>query len=215
MFITKAILGKTYFVKCGDDVGTCFTFSKNGIDYLVTARHIVASIESPDVLLIERNKDWIPVEVGLIGYGKNGIDLAVFSVKSPIDSESCFLEVGVNEVTLGEDVYFLGFPVDLKATWENNDGFPVPFVKKGVVSAIDKNRFYLDGHAGPGFSGGPVVRWEKPNQVIGVVTGHLSSEDTVVDIEERGTSYISRGNSGIATTCSSIAIAEVLSSRNI
>ena len=62
---------------------------------------------------------------------------------------------------LSQDVYFLGFPYDL-----TNDGgtinrnFPIPLIKKGILSAIqvgEVKTLLLDGHNNPGFSGGPVV----------------------------------------------------------
>ena len=42
-----------------------------------------------------------------------------------------------------------------------NRGLPLPFVKAGILSALvefgDVSKIYLDAHANPGFSGGPVV----------------------------------------------------------
>lgn len=58
-------------------------------------------------------------------------------------------------------MYFLGFPfgryVDVG---EMHNRFPLPFIKRAVVSALNvgkENPVYLDGHNNRGFSGGPVA----------------------------------------------------------
>ena len=49
--------------------------------------------------------------------------------------------------------------------------------------------FYLDGYNNPGFSGGPVVRAEKPDQVIGVIGGYAFANETVFVNDGKGTPY--------------------------
>jgi hypothetical protein len=69
---------------------------------------------------------------------------------------------------------------------QSNNGYPLPFVKRGILSAyifgdvIDG--FYLDAINNPGFSGGPVVaRGAQPGDidVVGVVSGYRSQQEAV------------------------------------
>ena len=72
----------------------------------------------------------------------------------------------------------MGFPYfgAIKSGCEEfNRGFPIPFVKKAIVSAINNPVIYLDGHNNPGFSGGPLVFWdyaEKRRKIMGVISGY-------------------------------------------
>ena len=65
------------------------------------------------------------------------------------------LEITTDRMILSENVCFLGYPFNF-ATGDKgiNAGFPVPFVKKAIVSAFEDSTIYLDGHNNPGFSGG-------------------------------------------------------------
>ena len=64
----------------------------------------------------------------------------------------------------GQEVFFAGFPFGenlfTTSTQTVNGLFPMPFVKKGIISAEATENgatiLYLDGHNNPGFSGGPI-----------------------------------------------------------
>ena len=60
-----------------------------------------------------------------------------------------------------QTVAFLGFPFGWDSGAESvNNGYPVPFIKAGIISAKadgPPRRIYVDGHGNPGFSGGPLV----------------------------------------------------------
>ena len=70
-----------------------------------------------------------------------------------------------------------------------NRGLPLPFVKSGIVSALefeDVSKIYLDAHVNPGFSGGPVVfapigGSATDLRVAGIVANYLASLQPVVD----------------------------------
>ncbi len=78
-------------------------------------------------------------------------------------------------LTFGQSVAFLGFPFGWDQGAENlNNGYPMPFVKAGIVSAIlgpPLSSIYLDAHGNPGFSGGPLIFAEpkKPATIAGVI----------------------------------------------
>jgi hypothetical protein len=81
----------------------------------------------------------------------------------------------------------------------------VPFIKKGVLSSIDRDQagtrvLYLDGNNNPGFSGGPVVfplnEDRKKFRVAAVVSGYRFDPQPVF-INDQPTRLVSRHNTGI------------------
>ena len=89
----------------------------------------------------------------------------------------------------------------MEVATEFNEGFPLPLVKKAVVSAVmvDGKPLLLDGHNNAGFSGGPVVRrWNGNEQsVIAVVSGYRYDRGKVRDENGNETSYTYDTNTGI------------------
>ncbi len=67
-----------------------------------------------------------------------------------------------------------------------NRDFPIPFVKKAIVSCMmfenDMQIFFLDGHNNPGFSGGPVI-FKEPNsngfKVASVISGYRYAKEPI------------------------------------
>lgn len=78
----------------------------------------------------------------------------------------------------------MSFPYGLSTdSGEINNKYPFPFVKKCIISSINKQTIYLDGHNNRGFSGGPVVVIEtnKTMKIIGVVSGFLNDNVNVTE----------------------------------
>ena len=140
--------------------------------YLCTAKHCVTSnyhtntLLQSDYLQIYRNERWERLGVKLVGFGSDGADICVFT---PADNEKlpspneCPEPSSVG-ISLSQDTYFLGFPYGMRfdTVPEINNGYPLPFFKKAIMSAGSPPKskpdlLFLDGHANPGFSGGPVV----------------------------------------------------------
>ena len=79
-------------------------------------------------------------------------------------SERENFNISFEEMRLTQKLFFLGFPYGMytKDSKNVNNLFPIPFVKKGILSAFDNDVIsgsvgYLDGHTNPGFSGGPII----------------------------------------------------------
>ena len=70
-----------------------------------------------------------------------------------------------------------------------NMNFPLPLVKKGIVSMFDGNIILLDGHNNPGFSGGPVVFHPNSHSndlsVAGVIAGYRFDREPVYKNQEQ------------------------------
>ena len=178
--VSSNILQRTFRIRYEGNKGTCFTVDVQGKRYLITAKHLVASVQGNAVVEIYRYRKWLPLRVRLVKHAPKGIDMTVLAPQE-LFGESHPLEL-TGEFTVSEDVYFLGFPYGLSTELREdmNSGFPVPFVKKAIMSGFGKELIFLDGHNNPEFSGGPIVRpfiKGKGQAVIGIVAGYL--EETV------------------------------------
>ena len=155
--VTKKVIQRTFHILWGEHTGTAFAIDRHGRQYLVTAKHVVEGINSGDEIQISKNKQWNRLRADVVGMGDGDVDVAVLACPDqltsspPMDTSS--------KLTFGQPVYFLGFPFGWDSRAEAiNNGYPVPFVKTGIVSALPGgNKFYIDGHNNKGFSGGPVV----------------------------------------------------------
>jgi hypothetical protein len=82
-----------------------------------------------------------------------------------------------------------------------NDGYPLPYVKKGIFSALVfhtvPHTMYLDGINNPGFSGGPYVyrlQDDKIPTICGVIKGYIPHE---IQVKTPFGNYSFNENSGL------------------
>ena len=203
MNASQAVLQKTYWIRCDGGEGTGFTVEVDGRRYLVTARHVVDTI--PDAAMVDVAYDggWLQVPVRLVGHGAGETDVSVLAPQIPFGPVGPLTLSGTN-FFVSEDVYFLGFPYGFatQVGAHVNNGFPLPLVKRGLLSGFGPGQqgfLFLDGHNNPGFSGGPVVRAPESGQqtVIGVISGYESERCKVEDEDGSETSYTYEANTGI------------------
>jgi hypothetical protein len=160
VLITTNAIFRTFQIRWKEDVGTGFTIDHGNRQYLVTARHVVSGIGQIDDIEIYHDHEWKDLPVRVVGIGEDAMDIAVlacFTLLSP----SFPLHATTASLRYGQEVSILGYPFSWRVGGEAiNRGVPLPFVKSGVVSAIefgDVNRIFLDVHGNQGFSGGPVL----------------------------------------------------------
>ncbi len=193
--VPSEILQKVFYLKYGNKTGTTFLVSIENKDFLITARHLFPdSLENNSSLEIEifQSDKWLKMNCNLLLHENKSIDIAVLDIHSAAIKELNF-DIGSKSYSLSQDCFFLGFPFGLKMDDESgniNRGFPIPFVKKGIISSFITNnlgvtQIFLDGHNNPGFSGGPVVITNYTNdtkhkmRIIGVVSAYLSEEKII------------------------------------
>jgi S1-C subfamily serine protease len=161
--ITANVFQRVFHIQLGDSLGTCFVLDWKDRQYLVTARHVVESLQGNAEVTIFHQGVWKTLQVDLVGHGENSVDVSVLAPSVQLGRADLPLPVSTEGIVFGQDLYFLGFPYGLRAdVGAINREFPLPLVKKGVLSAMidgDKGEkiLLLDGHNNPGFSGGPVV----------------------------------------------------------
>ncbi len=206
--ITANVIHRVFQIKWGKSSGSCFTIDVDRKQYICTAKHVLDGFRSGKVELFHDGK-WKYLDVKCVGYGSNNTDICVLS--SPVQlSPGLRLEPTTEGIVLSQEVYFLGFPYGIATvmndiTGDLNRQFPVPFVKKAILSAIlqgDQTVLLLDGHNNPGFSGGPVVfseagKSKNSYRVASIVSGFRFEPESIVDTQGAETPLTYRANTGI------------------
>lgn len=191
--ITSNVIQRTLFIEFKKKAASSFTVDYRDKQLLVTVRHLFVAdksavpypftVENGDKIKFNVFHDnrWKEIEAFVHFHENMDIDIAVIQIpillspKHPLPLDSSGLAIG-------QDVFFLGFPFQLKGdSADINNMFPFPFVKKASFSALQKGQreeiiFYFDGHNNPGFSGGPIVfKMQNSNEfkICGVVRGYV------------------------------------------
>ena len=186
--VTDKVIRRVFRIRVDQSTGSAFTLEYEGRQYLITARHVAEGV--PDARHISRAREdrWEDIDLKVVGFGDGEVDVAVLAGSEKL-SPTLSMEPSTEGLALGQYAYFLGFPFGWDSGAEHiNDGYPVPFVKGGVLSAMrldgPVHRFYVDSHVNHGFSGGPLVYRPKDQlqedfRVAGVVRGipRLKPED--------------------------------------
>jgi len=200
------VLTRVFAIKTESQLGTAFTVDHEGKQYLVTARHLFSRSDSIQVISILRDSLWRQITVRLVAPLSDSADVAVLAPPQQL-SLSFPLPASMGGLILGQEAYFLGFPSLLSTPAQGgmNMGFPIPFIKHAIISAMSPDTFgnrilYLDGHNNPGFSGGPVVFWNQDQSAFclaGVVVAFQSEQLWKPDSVTKWKSADVWGNSGI------------------
>ena len=200
--VTANILQRTFLIHHDGNSGTCFSIDVEGRRYLITAKHVVETIGDEAVVEISHESGWLRVAVRLVGHGPGEIDVTALAPQE-VFGAAHGLNLTTANLVLAEDVYFLGFPYGLgmEVKTDLNAGFPLPLVKKAVVSSLglDDGPLLLDGHNNAGFSGGPVARrgTREEQTVVGVVSGYRFDRHRVRDEYGNETLHTYDTNTGI------------------
>lgn len=184
-------------------IGSGFCVSDDG--KILTAAHLYNKLNDEqkrnlkaNVMIKQLDKElemykWIPIN--LIDDKKNDKnDIAVFQLEKTEGVSFKKIDLGNSDnIEIGQDVYFIGFPY---AAQLMNDGFGVTLVvNRGIISNIKRdgidtnhprNWLIVDAVSNPGNSGCPLID-VKTNKVIGVMTISFRTQSKVqpnLDIRE-------------------------------
>jgi S1-C subfamily serine protease len=174
--LTSNVINRVFQIKIKNATGTCFSVDIDNRQYLITAKHVISHLKNNDIIEIFYENNWNKINLKLIGHSEK-TDISVFAFNQKITNVELILPTAKG-MAYGQDVYFLGFPFGLNTT-HNLSPFPLPFVKKGIISNFSSNNglkvLYIDGYNNPGFSGGPVVIKDLKTQtfqVVSVISGY-------------------------------------------
>lgn len=200
--IPQNVLTKVFKIGYKDKMGTAFALDINNHQYLITAKHIFKDISQKDTIRLFHEKIWKNLSVELVGITEGDVDVCVLSPSIQV-APKFKLNASSEGLFIGHDLYFLGFPYGMGAELgETMKDYPLPFVKKGVLSNLtveEPRTFYIDGHNNKGFSGGPVVFKDLSTQhfkVAGVISGYDYEYEPIFR-DEKETTLKYKYNTGI------------------
>ena len=185
------ILGRTLLVKAGKTTGTAFEIDHKGALYLVTAKHVVDGLKGKNAALqVWRKNGWEEVRtVKTLFPASDDVDIAVLETGEKVSQPFQIAISSTDEgVTMGQQVWFLGYPFGDPTLTSRVGDRMLPFIKKGTISAINASDpdavvLYIDGFNNPGFSGGPIVYWQfskRAYRIPGVVQGYRNDTAKLV-----------------------------------
>jgi S1-C subfamily serine protease len=112
--------------------GTAFTLDYEGVQYLLTAEHVVAAQPHAVSMTLEAQGLTRDLTLSRLAGVSSGADIAVFRLDSPI-TQQLPVTPSFDQIVYTQDVYFLGFPYGMGLQRANIQ--LLPFVKKGILSA--------------------------------------------------------------------------------
>lgn len=211
---TANVIYRVLRIRTEAGTGSAFTIEVDGKQYLITARHNLGDFGSEGTLDLWIGGRWTRAAARAMYPPDAAVDIAALDLGRPV-TVTLPLEPTAAGLTLGQQVYFLGYPFGLSTFGAVSapPGFgEIPFLKSGIISALDTrnpeaNVLYLDGQNNPGFSGGPIVFWHAETgmfRVAGVVGGYRNEALPVLKkknlSDPRAEAYndlYTRANSGI------------------
>ena len=210
--VTSNVLLRVLRFQSGVHAGTAFTVEVDGQQYLITARHNIGKPEAKIEIKLFLDSAWRSFKVRAIYPDNDSVDIVALDVGKKVTVDFSF-EPTSQDITIGQQVYFVGYPWGLGSRGGLHGGIAeFPFVKSGVLSAIDSRQtdaviFYVDGDNNPGFSGGPVVyrhSMTRAFRAAAVVRGYqnepfpvLKKKDLKNPDAKAYEDLYARGNSGI------------------
>lgn len=136
--ITTNVINRTFRLKHGEAVGTCFTIDIAGYQYVVTARHVVAGLRAGGTGAIELFHDdaWKRLTVHVAWLSNEPVDVAILAPQQQLSPAEMTLESTSAGLVVGQQVYFLGFAELEMQALPGWDGFSIPLVRQGVLAGL-------------------------------------------------------------------------------
>lgn len=221
-YLATDILSGVFHFRYNGESGTTFLINKDSSNYFVTAKHVLQNPKYGEKLTIEIYQDslWRTL-TGKVYFDKlKNVDIALMELEG-MDFLQSAISLKDIQTVLGDEGFFLGFPYGLITSDKGNvnDGFPLPLVKKAVFSGTTTNNgvqtLLLDGHANPGFSGGPVLfkdrlkNGDNKYHLVGVVSSyHYQQNEMSLPFGDKKLRYSE--NSGIIIAIEKKQIDEII-----
>lgn len=147
-------------VRTAGSHGSGFVVSSSG--YVLTNHHVISGSKNLIVIMGGKEHDAVVVR------SNPARDIALLKLTQSLDIDP--LHINTNKVSLGEEIYVVGTPLDERLDFS---------ISRGIISAkrtFDKQRFYqTDAAVNPGNSGGPV--FNRSGNVIGITVSGIFTKD--------------------------------------
>lgn len=193
--VTSNALRRVLLIRTDGQEGTAFTIEVDGRQYMVTAKHVIASVQdgAETTISVLRKDGFRPLKVRVFKCDAP-VDIAVLIPPAQI-TVNYKLDPTSKGMMDGQDAYFVGFPYgeSMAITYENMpDVFAL--VKHATVAGFKSHPekrtqlIELDGYNNPGFSGSPVVFHDQSDppftyKVAGVVSSFMYEATRIVKKE--------------------------------
>lgn len=184
------VLRRVLLIRVGDSTGSSFTLDVGDRQYLITAKHVLGGLVGNASIQVYQEGSWQSLAVRVLD-SESAADIAVMAPAKQL-TVSFPLEPGSGLAFAGQDAYFVGFPYGLRIEGTTLNGlYPLPFIKKGVISAFDSigpvKMIFLDRINNPGLSGAPIVFHDlnQPGDVFrvaGVISGFKVADSITVKV---------------------------------
>ena len=139
--IPTNIIFRTIHIRRNGATGTSFVLDVDNKQYYITARHVVEGMMTGDTIEINYKKNWNQHSVVIVGHSPYS-DISVLSIPTgKVLGESML--ASSDQIYYGQDIFFLGFPFGLQSDITTlNSEFPIPLVKKGILSNFQEDLLY-------------------------------------------------------------------------
>ena len=222
--------------------GTGVLLNYKKVFVLATCKHIVvrpdgkpyaglhATINKTDGTASRKNIELLQKQFNLkwFFHKDNEVDLAISPIALDLSvedikliSEEMFEDFA--NMPLGDDVFFLGYPLGLGV---NNVPRLSPLVRTGVVALKNSDKtFLVDANVYPGSSGSPVfykpvlaesegtttnIGKNRPVKLLGLVNSNLSAVEEAISKKTGRTRTVFEENAGLGTVQSASLLVEIL-----
>lgn len=166
----KSVRDKLAIIECKEGSGTGFLLEMDGKTYLVSNEHVLRSVETPRIRLL----DGTAVTLGVFSVAGDGRDLARFEVlgttREPLRQNTAMPNVG-----------------DFVAVYGNSLGKGVVTESKGFVQGVGPQALETNAEIVHGNSGSPVV--DGAGKVLGVAAFMVRGDSGTDDWTLRNTRY--------------------------
>jgi len=164
--ITNNIIHRVLWIKYWESVWTGFTIEANNKQYIISAKHIFNWLTWEDKIQIFHENKWKTIWIKAIFHSDPTIDIVILKFEWVNITPTLDIELWLWGAWFWQDCYFLGFPYNMRTLSNVNHGYPLPFIKKGIFSAIwewTNWLVYVDWHNNRWFSWWPIVfkKWSK------------------------------------------------------
>jgi hypothetical protein len=204
--VDNSFLQSTFKISYSGSSGTCFQYihliGTVGNVFLVTVRHLFPMVlHGQGVTFNIATNNGTTQITGIIYFPPNingmQVDMALIKIQDPLCP---YYKFDREDYMIGQDAFFTGFPLGLHMQSVGiNNGFPLPIVKKGMISAYSTafRQWSFDGHNNRGFSGSPIGYHDlqqKKSFIIGVVCAYYPQQNTMTIA---GADYTYTENAGL------------------
>jgi hypothetical protein len=190
-FVTANTLQRVKKIQIGPTIGTAFSMEVDGRQYLITAKHVTATVKGDDaeIRLFEGKGKYDTLKIKVLRCA-DPVDIAILIPNKQVTIALPLPPSGGN-VVFSQEVFFVGFPFGDDTLNTYLEETAVGFIRKATMSAQERRDgwilYFLDGINNQGFSGSPVVFQDmndpsRPWKILGVISGYRPDPTEVMRI---------------------------------